>query len=234
MTYEDLERMQVVRMEPCFKHPWDISPKEAASLQLELQGRVILEDRIGRVHTIAGTDVSYDARSKQARAIVAVLSYPNLQLLFHTSKSAASTFPYIPGYLSFREIPPLIGCFKKLRFPPDLFICDGHGLAHPRRFGLACHLGVLFDVPTIGVAKRLLVGSHDIVPQERGAWRPIIHEGETIGAALRSRPHTHPIYVSIGHRISLETAIVWVMRCLTRFRLPETTRFAHRLSKAEM
>jgi deoxyribonuclease V len=219
-------------MKPTFEHPWYISPKEAALLQQRLQDRVILEDRIGEIHSLAGTDVSYDAGKKEARGVLAVLSYPELNLQSYTSSRMASPFPYIPGLLSFREIPPLVECFQKVHKPPDLILCDGHGLAHPRRFGLACHLGVLFDIPTIGVAKRLLIGEHETVPQVRGVWRPILHEGQTVGAALRSRPHTHPIYVSIGHRISLETAIEWVVRCLTRFRLPETTRFAHRLSKA--
>jgi deoxyribonuclease V len=218
-------------MKPTFEHPWDISPKEAALLQQQLQDRVILEDRMGEIHTVAGTDVSYNAEKKEARGVVAVLSYPGLHLQSYTSSRMVSPFPYIPGLLSFREIPPLVECFRKVQKPPDLILCDGHGLAHPRRFGLACHLGVLFDIPTIGVAKRLLIGEHETVPQVRGDWRPIFHEGEMVGAALRSRPHTHPIFVSIGHRISLETAIEWVVRCLTRFRLPETTRFAHRLSK---
>jgi deoxyribonuclease V len=219
-------------MEPTFEHPWDFSPKDAVLLQQQLQDRVISEDRIGEIHTVAGIDVSYDAVRKEARGVVAVLSYPELHLQNYTSSRMASPFPYIPGLLSFREIPPLVECFRKVHQPPDLILCDGHGLAHPRRFGLACHLGILFDIPTIGVAKRLLIGVHETVPQVRGEWRPILHEGQTIGAALRSRPHTHPIYVSIGHRISLETAIEWVVRCLTRFRLPETTRIAHQLSKA--
>jgi deoxyribonuclease V len=219
-------------MEPTFEHPWDITPKEAVLLQQQLQELVILEDKIGEIHTIAGTDVSYDAGKKEARCVVAFLSYPELHLTSHTSSKMASAFPYIPGLLSFREIPPIVECFKKVQHPPDLIICDGHGLAHPRRFGLACHLGVMFNIPAIGVAKRLLIGEHEMVPQVRGAWQPILHMGETIGAALRSRSYTHPIYVSIGHRISLETAIEWVVNCLTRFRLPETTRWAHRLSKA--
>ncbi len=219
-------------MEPTFEHPWNISPKEAALLQEELQARVILEDRFGEICTIAGTDVSYDARTNEARGVVAILSYPDLLFQSHSTTTIPCSFPYIPGLLSFREIPPLIECFRKLKTRPDLILCDGHGLAHPRRFGLACHLGVLFDVPSIGVAKRLLIGEHKAVPQVRGAWKPLMHEGELVGAALRSRPHTHPIYISIGHRISLETAVEWVVKCLTKFRLPETTRWAHRLSKS--
>jgi len=219
-------------MEPVFEHPWDVSPTEAALLQQQLQEQVIPEDRIGDIEIIAGVDVSYDAVKKEAQGVVAILSYPDLQLQSYISSRLSNPFPYVPGLLSFREIPPLVECFRKLERPPDLVLCDGHGLAHPRRFGLACHLGVLFDIPTIGVAKRLLVGDHEDVPQIWGAWRPIIHEGEIVGAALRSRPHTHPIYVSIGHRICLETALKWVLNCVTHYRLPETTRCAHRLSKA--
>lgn len=220
------------QMEPTFDHPWDISPKEAILLQQTLRKRVVLEDRIEEVRIIAGTDVSYDARVKQARAVVAVLSFPNLSLINYTTATILSPFPYIPGLLSFREVPPLIECFRNLKSQPDLILCDGHGFAHPRGFGLACHLGVLFDIPSIGVAKRILLGEHESVPQIRGAWKPLIHEGDNIGAAVRSRSNTKPIYVSIGHRISLGTAIELVMKCTTRYRLPETTRWAHRLSKS--
>lgn len=219
-------------MEPTIDHPWDISPKEAILLQQKLRKQVILEDRIGEVRIIAGTDVSYDAKVKQARAVVALLSFPDLSLISHTTATMASPFPYIPGLLSFREVPPLIECFKQLESKPDLILCDGHGFAHPRRFGLACHLGVLFDIPSIGVAKRILVGEHEPIPQTRGAWKPLFQEGEIIGAAVQSRPNTKPIYVSIGHRISLGTSIELLMKCTTRYRLPETTRWAHRLSKS--
>jgi deoxyribonuclease V len=219
-------------MEPTIDHPWDISPKEAILLQQTLRNRVILEDRIGEVRIIAGTDVSYDAKTKQARAVVALLSFPDLSLICHTTATMTSPFPYIPGLLSFREVPPLIECFGQLESQPDLILSDGHGFAHPRRFGLACHLGILFDIPSIGVAKGLLVGEHKPVPQARGAWKPVFQEGEIIGAALRPRSNTKPIYVSIGHRISLGTAIEMVMKCTTRYRLPETTRWAHRLSKS--
>lgn len=220
-------------MLPTVDHPWDVSPKEAVSIQQRLRERVVLVDDLGEVQTIAGADVSYHARLKKARAVVALLSYPDLSLESYTSTTRSSSFPYVPGLLSFREIPPLIECFRKLTKHPDLILCDGHGFAHPRGFGLACHLGVLYDLPSIGVAKKLLVGDHKEVPQMRGAWVPIMSEGEIIGAALRTRPQTRPIYVSIGHRVSLDTAIKWVMDCTTRYRLPETTRWAHRLSKSQ-
>jgi deoxyribonuclease V len=220
-------------MLPAIDHPWDVSPKEAISLQQRLRKRVVLVDDLGEVQTIAGVDVSYHAEPKKARAVVALVSYPDLSLESYTSATISISFPYVPGLLSFREIPPLIQCFGKLTKRPDLILCDGHGLAHPRRFGLACHLGILYNLPSIGVAKRLLVGEHQDVPQVRGAWQPIRMEGEIIGAALRTRPQTRPVYISIGHRVSLETAIQWVMDCTTRYRLPETTRWSHRLSKSK-
>jgi deoxyribonuclease V len=219
-------------MLPAIDHPWDVSPKEAISLQQRLRKRVVLVDDLGEVQTIAGVDVSYHAKLKEARAVVALISYPDLLLETYTSATRSVSFPYVPGLLSFREIPPLIQCFEKLAKRPDLILCDGHGLAHPRRFGLACHLGILYNLPSIGVAKRLLVGEHQDVPQVRGAWQPIMMEREIIGAALRTRPQTRPVYVSIGHRVSLETAIQWVMDCTSRYRLPETTRWSHRLSKS--
>ena len=136
----------------------------------------------------------------------------------------------MPGYLSFRETPAALETLSKLRVKPDLLLCDGHGLAHPRRFGLASHLGVLADLPTIGVAKCLLVGTHDELSPERGRWVPLRDDGEVIGAVLRTRARVSPVYVSIGHRISLETAIEYVLGCAPRFRLPEPTRRADRVA----
>jgi deoxyribonuclease V len=139
-------------------------------------------------------------------------------------------FPYVPGYLSFRELPALLQALDRLASTPDLLLCDGQGLAHPRRFGLACHLGVLTDIPSIGVAKSRLIGVHDDPPPEKGRWVPLMDKGETIGAVVRTRNKVSPLYVSLGHRISLPTAIDYVLRCTTRYRLPETTRWAHRLA----
>ena len=139
-------------------------------------------------------------------------------------------FPYVPGYLSFRELPAVLEALDRLATPPDLILCDGQGLAHPRRFGLACHLGVLTDIPCIGVAKSRLIGSHDAVPPDKGRWVPLVDRGETIGAVLRTRTRVSPVYVSIGHRVNLATAIEYTLRCTTPYRLPETTRHAHRLA----
>jgi deoxyribonuclease V len=151
-------------------------------------------------------------------------------LVEHAVARRPTTFPYIPGFLSFRELPAVLEALAQLTIAPDLLLCDGQGLAHPRRFGIACHLGVLADIPAIGVAKSLYVGTHAAIPEERGAWQPLRHRGETVGAALRSRVGTRPIFISIGHRISLPTALSYAMRCTTRYRLPETTRWAHNLA----
>jgi deoxyribonuclease V len=139
-------------------------------------------------------------------------------------------FPYVPGYLSFREAPAALAAMRRLRRDPDLIVCDGQGFAHPRRFGLACHLGLLANLPSIGVAKSRLIGEHAVLGSQRGEWVPLVDDGERIGVVLRTRTGVRPVYVSVGHRISLETAIDYVLRCTTRYRLPETTRQAHRLA----
>jgi deoxyribonuclease V len=212
-------------------HPWDLTPQQAMQVQHRLRSRVIQRDDFEDIHLVAGTDVSYDAKTKQAHAVIALLSYPDMEFVGHVATTQEMHFPYIPGLLSFREVPSLLACFRDLKTNPDMLLCDGHGVAHPRRFGLACHLGLLLDIPAIGVAKSCLIGEHGEVSQKRGAWQPLIDEGQVVGAAVRSRIKTKPIYVSPGHRVALETAIEIVMRCITRYRLPETTRWAHRLSK---
>jgi deoxyribonuclease V len=153
-----------------------------------------------------------------------------LQLQEHALARRPTTFPYIPGFLSFREIPAVLDALEQVKATPDLILCDGQGIAHPRRFGLACHLGVLVDLPTIGVAKSLLVGKHEDLPEEKGNWRYLRHRGEIVGVVLRSRTGVKPVYVSSGHRISLPTAIDYVLRCTPKYRLPETTRWADRLA----
>jgi deoxyribonuclease V len=164
------------------------------------------------------------------RAAVAVLRYPELDVLETAIARRPTTFPYVPGLLSFRELPAVLEALEQLREPPDLLLCDGQGIAHPRRLGIASHLGLLVDLPSIGVAKTRLCGMHEEPLNQRGAWTPLWAEGEIIGAVLRTRPGVKPLYISPGHRISLDTAIQLVMACCTRYRLPETTRHAHRLA----
>jgi deoxyribonuclease V len=213
-----------------FTHPWNLEPAMAMALQREWSARLILADRLGPVQRVAGMDVGFEDGGAVTRAAVAVLGYPGLELLETAIARRPTTFPYVPGLLSFRELPAVLDALERLREPPDLLLCDGQGIAHPRRFGLASHLGLLVDLPSIGVAKTRLHGHHGAAPEARGAWTPLRADGEVIGAVLRTRIGVKPLYVSPGHRVSLETAVAYVMGCCTRFRLPETTRHAHRLA----
>lgn len=211
-------------------HPWPASAAEAIALQQKLRERVIVVDQLGTVRTVAGLDVGPEGDGSVMRAAVAVLSFPDLMTADQVVARRPASFPYIPGLLSFREIPALLDALARLGALPDLLLCDGQGLAHPRRFGLACHLGVLTGIPSIGVAKSLLVGEHGPLPHARGSWRPLVHKGEVVGAALRTRTGVAPVYVSIGHKVALATAIDYVLACAPNYRLPETTRAAHRLA----
>lgn len=212
------------------RHPWDLAPKEAMALQSRLATEIVLRDQLGPVRHVAGVDVGFEDNGATTRAAVAVLAFPSLQLETSVIARKPTCFPYVPGLLSFREVPAVLAAMEQLDVLPDLLLCDGQGIAHPRRLGIASHLGLLLDVPSIGVAKTRLVGKHDEVPDKRGTWVPLRDVNETIGAVLRTRQGVKPLYVSPGHRIGLESAIAWVMACLTRYRLPETTRWAHRLA----
>ncbi len=212
------------------RHPWEVTPKQAIAIQQQLRKEVITEDRFGELRRVAGVDAGLEQNNTITRAAVAVLGLPDLQLLDSAIARLPTSFPYVPGLLSFREVPAVLEAIEQLSTPPDLLLCDGQGIAHPRRFGIASHLGVLTGIPSIGVAKTRLIGVHEPVPDARGAWVPLWDQGEVIGAVLRTRRGVKPIYVSIGHCVSLETAIDYVMRCTTKYRLPETTRWAHRLA----
>lgn len=185
----------------------------------------------GLVRRVAGVDVSI--RGDTGHAAVVILSFPELRPLEAATAERPVTFPYIPGLLAFREGPVVIEAMGRLTRPPDLVIFDAQGLAHPRRMGLATHLGVVLDLPSIGCAKSRLCGEHAEVPPERGAWVPLYDGEEVIGAVVRTRSNVQPVYVSVGHRIDLEGAVRWVLRCCTRYRLPEPTRWAHRVSAGE-
>lgn len=214
-------------------HPWDITPREAMALQSRLAEDVICRDDFGPIGRVAGVDVGFENDGRTTRAAVAVLAFPSLQLETSTIAREPTRFPYVPGLLSFREAPAVLAAMKQLDTSPDLLLCDGQGIAHPRRLGIASHLGLLLDMPSIGVAKTRLIGTHREVPDKRGAWMPLKDGKETIGAVLRTRQGVKPLYISPGHRICLESAVDWVMACLTRYRLPETTRWAHRLASAK-
>ena len=214
-------------------HDWAVSPRQAREIQERLSGAVTRRDDMGTVRRVAGVDVGFEERGRITRAAVAVLSFPDLSLVDRALAKRPTSFPYVPGLLSFREIPAVLDALGMLERDPDLILCDGHGYAHPRRFGLACHLGVLTGLPSIGVAKSLLVGEHAPLGRNRGDRAELTDSGETIGLALRTRKDVRPVYVSVGHRICLETAFGYVLTCTPRYRLPETTRWAHRIASVE-
>jgi deoxyribonuclease V len=207
-----------------------VTPAEAVQIQQRLRDRVTLVDDLGPVRRVAGVDVGFEDGGRTARAAVAVLALPALALVASAIAREPTRFPYVPGLLSFREVPVVLAALARIAESPDVLLCDGQGYAHPRRMGLACHLGLWTGLPTVGVAKTRLTGAHGPVPEGRGEWCPLVDGGELIGAVLRTRPGTRPVFVSVGHRVSLPTAIDLVMRCVTRYRLPETTRHAHRLA----
>ncbi|MEA5503796.1 deoxyribonuclease V [Halotia wernerae UHCC 0503] len=214
-------------------HTWPSTVEEAIAIQEKLRNQVINEDQLQEpVKYVAGVDMGFEANGTISRAAVAVLSFPDLQVIETTLAYRPTSFPYIPGFLSFREIPAVLDALEKVETTPDIILCDGQGIAHPRRLGIASHLGLLLDLPTIGVAKSLLIGKHEELPETRGKWQPLIHQGEIIGAALRSRTKVKPVYVSSGHKVSLSTAINYVLRCTPKYRLPETTRIADKLASA--
>ena len=214
-------------------HEWNVSPKKAVEIQRTLSKQLVLEDRLTVPHRVAGVDVGFEEGGEITRAAIAVLSYPELSLDSYVIARRATSFPYIPGLLSFREVPAILDAFAKLEHIPDVLLVDGQGFAHPRRFGIACHLGLITGLPSIGVGKTRLIGRHDEVPDKKGLWVPLMDKQECVGAVLRSRKGVKPIYVSIGHRVCLETAINIVMSCLGKYKLPETTRRAHRLASIE-
>jgi deoxyribonuclease V len=211
-------------------HSWQVTAQEAIAIQESLRHQVICEDRFGPIRTVAGVDVGFEADGAIARAAVVVLRFPELEPLDTYVVRQPTAFPYIPGLLSFREAPVVLEALERLHSLPDLLICDGQGLAHPRRFGIACHLGLWSGLPSIGAAKSRLIGQHEPVGEGRGDWQPLWDAGEIIGAALRTRPAARPLYISVGHRVSLESAVRFVLSCTRGYRLPEPTRQAHRLA----
>jgi deoxyribonuclease V len=219
-------------------HDWGLTPAEAIALQRRLAPGVVTEGRADAVRLIAAADVAYIERApawaaSTARAAVLVMSYPELEVVEQHVVTCPVTFPYVPGLLSFREIPALAAALERVQRVPDLLLVDGQGIAHPRRLGIASHVGLLADIPTIGCAKSRLCGDAAEPGPERGAVSPLVDGGETVGAVLRTRTGVAPLYVSVGHCIGLEEAVGWVLRLATRFRLPEPARLADRLSKGK-
>ncbi|HVB73665.1 MAG TPA: deoxyribonuclease V [Ktedonobacteraceae bacterium] len=212
-------------------HEWNLDPAHAVALQKELAKRIIRDDQPGEVHTIAGVDMAINELNGMARAAVVLLTFPGLEILEKHVYEEPLRMAYVPGLLSFREIPCILGAFAQLKQQPDLVMVDGQGIAHPRRLGIASHLGLWLDLPTIGCAKSILTGNHAELSEEAGAWVPLKYRGEIIGAAVRTRARVKPMIISPGHRISLESSIHYVLACAKGYRLPEPTRLADKLSK---
>jgi deoxyribonuclease V len=213
-------------MRPRMRARWKLTPREAMREQERLRDRVILGDQFGTIRTVAGADLAFDPETNVAFAGVIVYRFPEMVEVERRMARRKLRFPYVPGLLSFREGPVLLAALARLRTEPDLILIDGHGRAHPRLFGIACHLGVLLDTPTIGCAKSLLVGEHEEPGVRAGAAAPLDFRGERVGVALRTCDRVKPIYVTTGHRVSLESAVKLVRQCLDGFRIPKPTREA--------
>lgn len=215
-------------------HPWQVTPAEAQAIQRELAARIELTDPPDFApQRLAGVDVGFEQDGAITRAAVVVLDYATLQPLDCAIARRATGFPYIPGLLSFRECPAVLDALARLRSAPDVLLCDGMGIAHPRRLGIASHLGLLTGIPSIGVGKSLLYGRHGPVPERAGDWTALYARDSAqtvIGAVLRSRTGCKPLIISPGHRLSLDTALALTLHCITRYRLPETTRWADGLA----
>jgi len=212
------------------QHDWNVSPDEAKRIQRRLASEVRETSLPETIETVAGVDVS--VRDDVAQAAVAVLRLPDLAVVDESIHRCEVPFPYVPGLLSFREMPAVLPALEQLGTRPDVFVSDSHGLAHPRRFGLACHLGVLLDVPTMGVAKSILVGTpQGDLGSEKGSRVPLVDDGETVGTVLRTRTDVNPVYVSVGHRCTLDGATDLMLDCSPTYKIPEPTRQAHKLSQ---
>lgn len=212
------------------EHRWDVTPAEAVKIQERLRPLVVLHNGLADVRAVAGLDVGFPRGL--ARAAVAVYSYPELELVEEAVAERELEFPYVPGLLTFREGPAALAALDRLMTEWDVLLADGQGYAHPRRLGLASHLGVLLDRPSVGSAKSRLIGTHGEVDEAKGSWTELLDAGEVIGAVLRTREGVKPVYVSAGHRIDLASAIELVLRSTRRYRLPEPTRRAHRLASS--
>ena len=210
---------------------WPASIAEARAVQERLRQQVVIGDTLVPIRHIAGVDIHVAPATGLTWAAIAVVELATLDLVQSAMAAVPTGFPYVPGYLSFREIPAALAALALLERPADLMMVDGHGIAHPRRLGIAAHLGVLTGLPAIGVAKSRLIGEHEPPDAARGSRVPLTHKGETLGIVLRSREGARPLYVSVGHRVSLEQAVELVLATLTRYRLPEPTRLADKLSR---
>lgn len=235
-------------------HSWDVTPSQAVALQKEMRDRVLIQPLPEKIERVAGADISYNRFSDVVYAAIVVLRLPELTVISTAEVVTKMNFPYVPGLLSFREAPPLLEAWQQLKVLPDVLMLDGQGTAHPRRFGIACHLGVLLDLPTIGCGKTLLTGKYDEPAPEAGNFSPLIHKAEVIGAALRTKTRVNPVFISPGHLADTPSAIRLALRCVkgyaatteaqsladgkagpakgSKYRIPEPTRLAHLLCNA--
>ncbi|MFH0982188.1 MAG: deoxyribonuclease V [Planctomycetota bacterium] len=215
---------------PGAPHRWTLTPRRAIAIQTRLAGSVLQTTPVRPIRLVVGADVAFS--DDGGRCIAAVVLWDiNAQAVVEERLAVrAASFPYVPGLLSFREAPAVLAALRKLRHAPDALMCDGQGLAHPRRFGLACHVGVIVGWPTIGCAKSRLVGEHAEPAAERGAHTALVHQGQVVGTVLRTRSGVKPVFVSVGHRIDLPTAEQVVLDCAVHYRLPEPTRLADHLA----
>jgi deoxyribonuclease V len=209
------------------RHKWQVSTVEAKKIQLELAGEVSRAGNVKAPRFIAGVDISVDRWKGKGTAAVVVLNYPQMEVVEVQKVTGSVTFPYVPGLLSFREMPLILPAFEKLKVTPDLVMMDGQGFAHPRRIGIACHLGLYLGIPTIGCAKSRLVGKYNEPGGEPGRWSVLLDGFDVIGAVVRTKVKVKPVYVSPGHMITLNSAVDWVLACCRGYRLPEPTRLAH-------
>jgi deoxyribonuclease V len=214
-------------VEVCDIHRWDVSVAEAKEIQHSLANQVVKTGKLSNAELIAGVDISGVNSDGMSRGAIVVLRYPSMAVVERRMVLMKIEFPYIPGLLSFREIPLILAACKQLSTTPDLFIADAQGIAHPRRLGLASHLGLVLGVPTIGCAKSILCGKHGDLGDDPGDCVSLVDGAEVVGSALRTKRRVKPVYVSIGHRIDLDEACRWVLACCRGYRLPEPTRLAH-------
>jgi deoxyribonuclease V len=217
-------------MEIYHKHSWNVSTEEAKKIQLNLRSQLTFHNKtdLSQINTVAAADISFNRYDDQLYAAVVLLNFADLSLINVYSNQAKASFPYIPGFLSFREIPPLLEIFKDFSSKPDILICDGQGIAHPRGFGLASHLGIILDTPAIGCAKSILVGIFTEPASARGSTSPLIYQDRQVGSAVRTRDGVKPVFISVGYKLNLAAAVQIVLQCSPRYRIPEPLRLAHR------
>ncbi|MFC2068958.1 deoxyribonuclease V [Chloroflexota bacterium] len=215
-------------------HHWQVSIAQARHIQLKLAKRVLRTGQVTSPNFIAGVDISANNAGGDATGAVVVLSYPELKPVEIRMAQGKLDYPYVPGFLSFREAPLALAACQQLTVTPDLMVVDGQGIVHPQRIGLAAHIGLFLNTPTIGCAKSRLCGSFEMPDEESGSHTNLMEGGETIGAGLRTKSGVKPVYVSIGHKIDLQTALYWILACCRSYRLPESTRLAHLAARGNL